>query len=148
MRIEPLLFLPHISDKLLCPIRRSWLALGHCCSYFISVTYYDVQSLVHGSPSDQIQLVETISLVSLDLHLLMETNMLNWNPSKTQLIWLGSWQQLMKLDQKLIASSFPYLAFSSGVCVLGVTLDSALTFADHMWRIPLDLLLVLSIEMS
>src|SRR6218665_962648 len=67
MRIEPLLFLPHISHKLLCPIRRSWLALGHCCSYFISVTYYDVQSLVHGSPSDQIQLVETISLVSLDL---------------------------------------------------------------------------------
>src|SRR6218665_306086 len=64
----------------------------------------DGQSLIHGLPSDQIHLVERISCVSLDLHFWMKTNRLNLNPSKTQLIWFGTRQQLLKLDHKLIAS--------------------------------------------
>jgi len=37
------------------------------------------------------------------------TNRLNGNPSKTQLIWFGTrqQQQLIKLDHKLIVSTFP-----------------------------------------
>src|SRR6218665_595456 len=67
----------------------------------------DVQSLRHGLPSDQNHLAERISRVSLDLHFWMKTNRLNLNPSKTQLIWFGTRQQLLKLDHKLIASTFP-----------------------------------------
>ena len=62
----------------------------------------------------------------------MKTNRLNLNPSKTQLIWFGTRQQLLKLDHKLIASTFPDFTFSSSVRDLGVTLDSELTFADHI----------------
>src|SRR6218665_55137 len=91
----------------------------------------DVQSLIHGLPSDQIHFVERITRVSLDLHFWMKTNRLNLNPSKSQLIWFGTQQQLLKLDHKLIASTFPDFTFSSNVRELGVTLDSELTFADH-----------------
>ena len=62
----------------------------------------------------------------------MKTNRLNLNPSKTQLIWFGTRQQLLKLDHKLTASTFPDFTFSSRVRDLGVTLDSELTFADHI----------------
>src|SRR6218665_3846428 len=89
----------------------------------------DVQALIYGLPSDQIHLVERISRVSLDLHFWMKTNRLNLNPSKTQLIWFGTRQQLLKLDHKLIASTFPDFTFSSSVRDLGVTLE--LAFADH-----------------
>ena len=62
-------------------------------------------------PSDQIHLVEQISCVSLDLHFWIKTNRLNLNPSKSQLIWFGTRQQLLKLDHKLIASTFPDFTF-------------------------------------
>ena len=92
----------------------------------------DVQSLIHGLPSDQSHLVERINCVSRDLHFWMMTNRLNLNPSKTQLIWFGTRQQLQKLDQKLIALTVPNFIFSSSVRDLGVTLDSELTFSDHI----------------
>src|SRR6218665_245118 len=87
---------------------------------------------MHGLPSDQIHLVERINSVSLDLHFWMMTNRLNLNPSKTQLIWFGTRQELQKLDHKLIALTVPNFTFSSSVHDLGVTLDSELTFADHI----------------
>src|SRR6218665_1972353 len=62
----------------------------------------------------------------------MMTNRLNLNPSKTQLIWFDTRQQLKKLDHKLIALTVPNFTFSSSVGDLGVTLDSELTFADHI----------------
>src|SRR6218665_417578 len=76
--------------------------------------------------------IEPINSVSRDLHFWMMTNRLNLNPSKTQLIWFGTRQQLQKLDHKLIALTVPNFTFSSSVCDLGVTLDSELTFADHI----------------
>src|SRR6218665_3799312 len=41
-------------------------------------------------------------------------------------------QQLQKLDHKLIALTVPNFTFSSSVRDFGVTLDSELTFADHI----------------
>jgi len=62
----------------------------------------------------------------------MMTNRLNLNLSKTQLIWFGTRQQLLKLDHKLIALAVPNFTFSSSVRDLGVALDSELTIADHI----------------
>jgi len=93
---------------------------------------YDVQALVHGSPSHQISRVETIASLLQDLHFWMTANRLNLNPSKTQLIWFGTKQQLQKLDFQSLASLFPDFTFSSSVRDLGVTLDSALTFTGHL----------------
>src|SRR5678815_1500850 len=68
----------------------------------------------------------------------MSTNRLRLNPSKTQFIWLGTRQQLAKLDLPTIAADFPQFVFSSVVRDLGVTLDQELTFARHINRLCRD----------
>src|SRR6218665_104707 len=105
----------------------------------------DVQSLIHGPPSDPVHVVERINSVSRDLHFWMMTNRLNLNPSKTQLIWFGTRQQLLKLDNKLTALTVPDFTFTSSVRDLNVTLDSELIFADHI-IISANAILLLSTE--
>src|SRR6218665_859866 len=62
----------------------------------------------------------------------MSTNRLRHNPSKTQFIWFGTRQQLVKLGLSAIVADFPYFIFSPDVRDLGVTLDQELTFAPHI----------------
>src|SRR6218665_3057164 len=58
----------------------------------------------------------------------MSSNRLSLNPSKTQLIWLGTRQQLLKLDFALLAAQFPQIFVRD----LGVTLDNTLSFSAHI----------------
>src|SRR6218665_2348345 len=60
----------------------------------------------------------------------MSSNRLRLNSLKTKFIWLGSRQQLAKLDMVAFAADFPYFIFSSVICDLGVTLDQELTFCS------------------
>src|SRR6218665_2299993 len=62
----------------------------------------------------------------------MSSNRLSLNSAKTQLIWFGTPQQLLKLDHALLSDRFPHLAFHTTLRDLGVTLDSALTFSQHI----------------
>src|ERR1043165_2572369 len=62
----------------------------------------------------------------------MSANRLNLNSSKTQLIWFGTKQQLLKLDLPLLKSMYPDFTYSSSVRDLGVTLDSTLSFCEHL----------------
>ena len=62
----------------------------------------------------------------------MSSNRLRLNPHKTQFIWLGTRQQLAKLDMVALTSAFPHFTFSSAVRDLGVTLDQELTLAPHI----------------
>jgi len=62
----------------------------------------------------------------------MSSNRLSLNSSKTQLIWFGTPQQLLKLDFLLLSERFPQFTFSTSVRDLGVTLDSSLTFSKHI----------------
>src|SRR6218665_3972465 len=50
----------------------------------------------------------------------------------SQLIWFGTPQQLLKLDHALLSDHFPHFTFHTTVRDLGVTLDSALTFSQHI----------------
>jgi len=62
----------------------------------------------------------------------MRANRLRLYAEKTQLIWLGTRQQLEKLptgDVQLLSAS---VRLQSVVRDLGVTLDSQLTMADHV----------------
>ena len=43
----------------------------------------------------------------------MSSNRLRLNPSKAQYTWLGTRQQLSKLDLAAMAVSFPHIAFST-----------------------------------
>src|SRR6218665_107453 len=62
----------------------------------------------------------------------MSSNRLSLNSAKTQLIWFGTPQQLLKLDHALLSDRFPHFTFQTTVRDLGVTLDSALTFSHHI----------------
>src|SRR6188768_4055285 len=91
-----------------------------------------MQAFVHGPQSAQLVLTGRTEALSQDLHLWMSSNRLSLNSSKTQLIWFGTPQQLKKLDYALLSERFPRFTFSSSVRDLGVTLDSSLTFTEHI----------------
>ena len=84
------------------------------------------------SNSCMLALIARIDAVSRDLHLGMSSNRLSLNPNKTQFIWFGTPQQLLKLDIPLLTERFPSFAFHSSGRNLGVVLDSTLTFSEHV----------------
>src|SRR6218665_132959 len=92
----------------------------------------DIQALVHGSSINQLALVSSIDSLTRDLHSWMSSNRLCLNSAKTQLIWFGTRQQLLKLDFPLLTIRFPSFTYSSNVRDLGVILDSSFTFSDHI----------------
>src|SRR6218665_2470703 len=79
-----------------------------------------------------ISAVETISQTIETLQAWMSSNCLRLNPTKTQLIWFGTRQQLAKIDIGSLAIKYPHFTFSSSVHDLGVTLDQELTFVRHI----------------
>src|SRR6218665_1830633 len=61
----------------------------------------DSQACVHRPPSQFLVLTSSIASLAADLDSWMSSNRLSLNPSKTQLIWLGTRQQLLKLHLSL-----------------------------------------------
>ena len=84
----------------------------------------DVQACVHGPPSQFLDIISSIASLDADLDSWMSSNRLSLNPSKTQLIWLGTRQQLLKLDFALLASQFPQFTFLTSAHNIGATLES------------------------
>src|SRR6218665_2622422 len=95
----------------------------------------DVQAYL---ASDAMAAIQEMTLPTGALVAWMSSNRLRLNPSKTQYIWLGTRQQLAKLDLAAMAVSFPHIAFSLTVRDLGLTLDQQLTFAPHINRLCRD----------
>ena len=62
----------------------------------------------------------------------MSSNRLKMNADKTQVIWIGSRQQLAKVDIKEFQLLSANILFSTTVSNLGVHLDSQLTMQDHV----------------
>src|SRR6218665_446074 len=64
----------------------------------------------------------------------MSSNRLRLNPLKTQYIWLGTRQQLAKLDLVSISHEFLPFVFSTctSVIVFWVILDQELSFDEHI----------------
>jgi len=62
----------------------------------------------------------------------MASNRLKLNEDKTQLIWLGTRQQLDKITVQTLTLPNATVPFSTVVNDLGVLLDSQLTMADHI----------------
>src|SRR5688572_6004831 len=91
----------------------------------------DLQSYLHCSASDAASAVRLMSLATDTLSAWLSSNRLRLNPLKTQFIWLGTRQQLAKLDLNLLAAEFPLISFSTSVRDLGVILDQELTFSPR-----------------
>ena len=62
----------------------------------------------------------------------MADNHLKLNEEKTQIIWLGTRQQLNKVTARALTLPNATVEFSTTVKALGVVLDSQLTMADHI----------------
>src|SRR6218665_2607898 len=62
----------------------------------------------------------------------MSSNRLLLNPHKAQYIWLGTRQQLDKLDFESVSAEFPTFLFFTSVRDLGVILDQELSFGEHI----------------
>ena len=65
----------------------------------------------------------------------MSSNHLKLNSDKTQLIWLGNRQQLLKFNPDSILLDASTVRFQSSVVDLGVVLDSNLSMRDHVSRL-------------
>ena len=92
----------------------------------------DVQSYVHCRPSEAGETVRLMVSAADALTTWLSSNRLRLNSSKTQYIWLGTRQQLAKLDLVSLANEFPLVSFSTSVRDLGVILDQELTFSKHI----------------
>jgi len=62
----------------------------------------------------------------------MSSNRLKMNAHKTQLLWLGTRQQLNKLSVKELQLLGARVSFSGSASNLHVTIDSQLTMSDHV----------------
>jgi len=91
-----------------------------------------LQSYLHCSVKDALSAVRLMSRATDTLSAWLSSNRLRLNPLKTQFIWLGTRQQLAKLDLNLLAAEFPLISFSTSVRDLGVILDQELTFSKHL----------------
>lgn len=100
------------------------ISLLSSCS-LLSYSYaHDVQSYSHCLASKVRLAILAISRATDLLNEWMSSN----RPQKTQYIWLGTCQQLDKLDLVSLSLEFPSLLFSTSVGHL----DPELTFADHI----------------
>src|SRR6218665_1955412 len=122
-RLGSLLYLIYTSD--LATLLASYSALAQL--------YADnVQAYLHCSASDAIATTQVMTFIMGALKAWMFSNRLRLNSAKIQFIWLGTRQQLARLDMAALSDAFPLLTFSSAVRDLGVTLDCQLTFATHI----------------
>ena len=62
----------------------------------------------------------------------MADSHLKLNKKKTQIIWLGTRQQLNKLSTQALTLPNAMVQFSTALRDLGVVLDSQLTLANHV----------------
>jgi len=83
----------------------------------------DVQAYIHCLASDVRSVILSVSRATVLLNEWMSSNHLRLNHLKTQYIWLGTQQQLAKLDLVSLSHEFPTFVFSTSVRDLGVILD-------------------------
>ena len=123
--LGPLLFLLYTAD---IPLIASDFGLNvHCYAddgqIYISSRAGAAESSVH---------MATACISQLDQW--MSSNCLKLNSDKTRLIWLGSRQQLLKVNPDSILLGASTVKFQSSVTNLGVVLDSNLSMKDHVSR--------------
>src|SRR5688572_4812114 len=115
----------------------SW-PLAEPCSVLNQSYAGGLQAFLHCRASAAITEARAMNRAMEALEAWMSSNRLRLNPSKTQFIWLGTRQQLAKIDLAALATEFPQFAFSTTVRDLGVTIDQELTFARHIHQLCRD----------
>jgi len=98
----------------------------------------DIQSYIHCRPANAALAVGEMGRALVRLEAWMSSNRLHLNSAKTKFMWLGTRQQLVKLNLDDLAIKFPTYNFSATARDLGILLDQELTFAPHLHRLSRD----------
>ena len=124
--LGPLLFLLYMAD---IPAIASEHGLEiHCYAD-------DGQLYVFGKANYADQLVLKVTACIGVVDAWMSSNRLKLNSDKTQFIWLGSQQQLQKIEIESVTLLEDTGVFQPTVTDLGVTIDGLLTMREHVQRI-------------
>src|SRR6218665_1191765 len=99
---------------------------------------YALHAYIHCRPANASLVVWEMGDVLGNLEAWMSSNRLRLNPAKTKFMWLGTRQQLAKLNLDALANKFPSYTFSATARDLGVLLDQEVTFAQHLHRLSRD----------
>ena len=91
----------------------------------------DTQVYLSGAAADATDLVNRFSVCIDRINHWMKSNRLRLNADKTQIIWIGTRQQLAKMNITAIPVLSKEVKIASTVNNLGVTVDSNLTMAEH-----------------
>src|SRR6218665_3794713 len=106
----------HVLGPLLYTIYTSDIASLLASQAMLGQLYADdVQAYQHCPASDALVTVSAMSRTMEALGSWMSSNRLRLNPHKTQFIWLGTRQQVTKLDMVALTFAFPHFTFSSTV---------------------------------
>jgi len=92
----------------------------------------DCQIYTSVSVADSSAAVSKLSACVAHLHRWLSANRLRLNPAKTQIMWLGSSQQLMKVDIRDIPILTTTVQVTDTARDLGVVIDSQLSLAAHV----------------
>ena len=121
--LGPILFLLYTADAIAI-IRKHGL---HAHAYADDLQLYD-----HSEPGSAALLIPRLSACVMEIEQWMSSNRLRLNPSKTELIWLGSEHNLKECssEPQLIANA--WITPSPCVRDLGVMVDNEMTMTSHI----------------
>jgi hypothetical protein len=92
----------------------------------------DTQVYICTRADDAHSAVERFASCVQNIDHWMNCNRLKMNTDKTQIIWIGTRQQLAKIDISEIQLSTALVSLSTAVTDLGVQIDSQLTMNEHV----------------
>jgi len=92
----------------------------------------DTQVYVSIPATDYTDAMDRLTRCITQIRDWMASNRLKLNEDKTQIIWLGTRQQLDKITVQTLSLPNATVSFSAVVNDLGVLLDSQLSMADHI----------------
>jgi len=92
----------------------------------------DTQVYISTPATDHVDAMDRLATCIERIRDWMADNHLKLNEEKTQIIWLGTRQQLNKVTAGALTLPNATVQFSTTVKDLGVVLDSQLTMADHI----------------
>jgi hypothetical protein len=93
----------------------------------------DLQLYIHCVPDDAVAVVARLVKCIDAISSWLKANRLKMNPDKTQVIWLGSRQQLAHVDNEPVhLLDGTVIELSTSVRNLGVTFDSTMTMASYI----------------
>ena len=99
-------------------------------------SYADDSQLYVHAPADEVRgCTAKLTACIADIDAWMTSNRLKLNADKTQFIYLGSRQQLVKIAGSVVNLNTTQIKLSDDVTCLGVVVDRELTFAAHTRRL-------------